>query len=122
MLLQMPPLDDNVCPSFHGNSECMTVYDNNYVDDDAFAVVGETLEILMHNLKMRTVIVAKVFRKHALPINWKENKTEAVIDLRGPGSREAIRRIVNDHGATLRIDGGQVAKGAPDIHLRLVAY
>ena len=123
--LEVPPLTVEVCPDFHNNSQEVLALENNYVDDDAFGIVASRADALLPNVVSVAVAVARVFKRHALSLNWKTNKTEVIVDLRGRGRVEELRRLTCEQGSMVRIPGNMVSQGssgAPDIMLRVVSH
>ena len=120
--LKVPPLPLHVCPAFHENQGDVMALENNYVDDDAFGIVADKPSALIPSVVRVVSVVARVFARHALPLNWKANKTEVIVDIRGAGKKAVLKEITFDHGSVLKIPGGMVAEGSPDIALRVVTH
>eukprot|EP00929_Paragymnodinium_shiwhaense_P069913 TRINITY_DN35330_c1_g2_i1.p1 TRINITY_DN35330_c1_g2~~TRINITY_DN35330_c1_g2_i1.p1 ORF type:complete len:985 (+),score=178.25 TRINITY_DN35330_c1_g2_i1:183-2957(+) len=57
-----------------------------FVDDVAFHVAAEDTKTVMKNLEVVAKVVAHVFYDHDLRLNWKRDKTEAML---WPGGRDA---------------------------------
>ena len=64
--------------------------DCTFVDDEAFAIVARTPHVLDKRIYMALDIVATVFSKYALRINWGPGESAATIRYRRAGARLAL--------------------------------
>ena len=95
---------------------------NNYVDDDAYPLIADTPKQMLEYLSDATAIIARIFRRHCLSLNFKANKTEAMISLVGKGAKQAMKELVIDREGIIDVSGQRVCPGSPDIALRAVAW
>ena len=88
-----------------------------YVDDDSYPVMGESAAELSTKLRATIAVVATAFRRHGMPLNFKEDKTEALVRLSGPGSRAVLAELA----AAGQIDfaAGCLAEDSPAFAVRL---
>ena len=120
-ILHLPPLPPRLSPSFLKNEPAEVLF-NNYVDDDAFSLVAPSAYLLVGYLREVASIIFRTFLCLGLPLNFKENKTEAVISLVGHRSREVLRKLIMEDKSVIAIPSSEVVAGTPDIYLRVVAW
>ena len=99
-----------------------SVFFNNYVDDDAFGIVGCTPKQLMTHVSHTAAAVARVFLRHGLALNFKPNKTELLVCMNGPGSKKAMSDLIITSDSKVTIPGPSISPGAPDVSLRACAW
>ena len=88
ILTVLPPLPE-LHPLAHVRPNVsVTLFDNLYVDDACFFILGGTPHGHIDKLVRLVKIVRKVYSSHLLMLNMKCNKTEVKVSIRGPGSRQ----------------------------------
>ena len=120
-ILVLPPLPPDLAPHFL-NNDPSKVFFNNYVDDDAFCIVSSTALGLTRHVSSVAAVVVRTFMSMGLSLNFKENKSEVVVSMVGPHSREARKRLVADAKSTVTIPAGEATPTSPEISLRVVAW
>ena len=78
-----------------------------YVDDIALPLRASCPLELLKKVTSATEILDKHLTSHNLRLNFKPGKTEAVLQLRGPASREAGQVITSLGSACLQLSNGQ---------------
>ena len=76
-----------------------TLCDAIFVDDEAIVVMHRSPSTLLEHLRTVVETVHRTFDKFALTLNFSAGKTEAILALRGKGSRYAKERLSNDMSA-----------------------
>ena len=89
LVMTLPGLPDNLDVTFHENCRGLQLSEDNYVDDSTFFQVA----VCPFDLIARIYQLAAI-ESHCLRLNFKSNKTEALICLRGTRSRAAMRDLV----------------------------
>ena len=82
-----------------------------------FFVCDLCAPLLVDMLAAFAAVVVDVFAKRGPPLNFKTNKTEAMVALRGKGAVQAKQQLVFAEGACLEL----CIPGHPSCHLRIVA-
>ena len=120
-ILSLPPVDQALS---HPSVDNITrsVFFNNYVDDDAFGIVGRTPKQLMTHVSHTAAAVARVSLRHGLALNFKPNKTELLVCMNGPGSKKAMSDLIITSDSKVTIPGPSISPGAPDVSLRACAW
>ena len=65
-----------------------TLFDATFVDDEAIVVFTKHAGKVVETVKLVVTTVESVFRSFALSINFAPGKTEALVGLRGTGSKQ----------------------------------
>ena len=120
-ILVLPPLVPNRIPPFLDNDPA-PVFFNNYVDDDAFAVTSPSAELLVQHVAEMAAIICRTFLCLGLALNYKENKTEIVVNLVGPNSRRVLRDLITDCASSITVPAASLVDGVSDIKIKVVAW
>ena len=75
-----------------------------WADDSAFLARASTPDELLRRMQRLSAIVLDATKIHALDANLRAGKTEALIALRGPGSRKAAKAWFGTRGPMLRVE------------------
>ena len=108
-----PFLGTVACPQ-----EDSLLTDVSYVDDATYFVDSERAEDLVPKIKATVRIVALIMRSHGIRLNFKPNKTEALVCYRGPGTMSARRALFHGSNGQINI---QIA-ASWHVHLRVVSH
>ena len=73
--------------------------EGSYVDDTVFFLTSPRPKQLVPRLQMLATTVKSVFAKHAMVLNWKRGKSEAVVSFRGADAKSAYLDFVIVHSA-----------------------
>ena len=99
----------------------LSASENTYVDDDAFTIVVDSASDLIPALRSLARLVTSAFRAHGLCLNYKANKTEAMVAFRGAGAKLAYHSLVVDGGSVLQFEMDSLHIGSPPQKLSVVA-
>ena len=77
--------------------------DDVFADDSAFFVSADTPHDAVRKLAVVVRLVNHTYRKHALVVNFKAGKTEAMLYLRGPGTVRVKKRLFGELKSLLPI-------------------
>ena len=69
------------------------LHDVSYPDDTALTIAAPASEIVNKTAKVAAVCV-DVFKTFFFTLNWKTNKSEAIISFKGPGARKAKKHLI----------------------------
>ena len=100
-----------------GDHETVLLTDATWADDSAFMANARSPEILIERARRIAVLVYDHAKALALDPNLKAGKTELMVCLRGPGSREAAKRWFGKKGASIDV----LTKASGVINIRVVA-
>ena len=117
----LPEVPDSSCPTFHDGKASIHVFENTYVDDDAYCTSAQSAMEIVPKLRQLLKAVVTVCRSHALPLNFKQDKTEAMISFAGPSSRKALTDLVRDMDSTIELPQGSCGPGSPAVSMKVVA-
>ena len=113
------PIWSKTCSLPH--ETCLSVCDITFVDDEAVLIDASSADTLLHRLGRAVHIVAQVFHKYNMILNFSKGKTEAIVQLRGRGVNVAkttlAHRIESDGTRFLRVPS---VMSFGDIDLRIV--
>ena len=86
-----------------GGSDDVIMFDCDLRDDCLFTVTDADPGTLVRQLKTLAELAIETFHAHGLPLNFKKNKSEAMIKLVGKGSREVYSSIAAVDASTMQI-------------------
>ena len=80
-----------------------SLHDVSYIDDEALFMEDIDPQLLLHKVQRAAEIMYAVFRLHGLRLNFGTGKTEALILLRGRGSKAVKKEFLIDNEAKIPI-------------------
>ena len=95
--------------------------ETSYVDDATFFVTSSKPAGLNDRLTSMAVVVRDTFHEHAMILNWKRGKSEAIVSYKGAGAREQYRITVIDQASTLPIGSDKLRIVAQYKHMGSLA-
>jgi len=85
-LISMLPPPSEAFAEYVGTDKLPTT-DVSYVDDATFFVAACLVADLIQKLAALALTVAKVYMKHGFLLNYKVEKSEGLVNLKGPGAK-----------------------------------
>ena len=116
-LPDLPGEFDGIVPPVVGTTKLIG---STYVDDDAVPILSESADELVPKIREVMSVIARVYRLHGLPLNFKADKTEALLKFRGPGAAAQQHRMAILADGVLHFPAGTVAADTPEFSLRVV--
>ena len=102
LLFVMPPLQ-GMQLKFHDGEADLPMMDDTYADDTILFIADKQPTEVPKKAAAITAIAVQVYGKHGLRLNFKENKSEVMLNLSGHGAKEAYRSLAIDDDGNIDV-------------------